>query len=360
MTLKLADETEKRLVASIKRFFEEEMDEPIGDLKALRVLDFCLREIAPSVYNQAIADAQALPHRQRRRPQRQQVRGGVRLLEEGLRPARVAHCSPTFFSPGSHTRGAGFARSCRGGDSDEQARRSRVYRVHRGVPRADRGVPCTLQRRALPLLRQHRPRLARRGREGRRRRERRRLRDADPRRVGPGGRPRAGRRHSRGGAHYPETSVSETSLASARLVTTYMALTAPTGTTQASQQPAARSSPLASASTGFASRLSDWIASTGEISAIRRANSGEELAVGFEGEFDVPGVLGPGGDDHGVAADPGVDRLSKLHGSLFRQGVVSPLRQPARTGRPREGTGGCSRGGRACADRPRTPAGVRR
>ena len=59
MALKLADETETRLVASIKRFFEEELDEPIGDLKALRVLDFCLREVAPSVYNQAIADAQA-------------------------------------------------------------------------------------------------------------------------------------------------------------------------------------------------------------------------------------------------------------------------------------------------------------
>ncbi len=59
MTLKPSDETEQRLISSIKRFFEEEMDEPIGDLKALRVLDFCLREIAPSVYNQAIADAQA-------------------------------------------------------------------------------------------------------------------------------------------------------------------------------------------------------------------------------------------------------------------------------------------------------------
>jgi uncharacterized protein (DUF2164 family) len=59
MALKLADETEKRLVASIRRFFEEELDEPVGELKALRVLDFCLREIAPSVYNHAIADAQA-------------------------------------------------------------------------------------------------------------------------------------------------------------------------------------------------------------------------------------------------------------------------------------------------------------
>jgi uncharacterized protein (DUF2164 family) len=59
MAIKLADETQKRLVASIRRFFEEELDEPVGELKALRVLDFCLREVAPSVYNQAIADAQA-------------------------------------------------------------------------------------------------------------------------------------------------------------------------------------------------------------------------------------------------------------------------------------------------------------
>ena len=58
MTLKLADDTEKRLLESIKRFFDEEMDEPVGDLKATRVLDFFVREIAPSVYNQAIADAQ--------------------------------------------------------------------------------------------------------------------------------------------------------------------------------------------------------------------------------------------------------------------------------------------------------------
>ncbi len=59
MTLKLAEDTEKRLVASVRRFFEEELDEEIGDLKAARVLDFFVREMAPSVYNQAITDAQA-------------------------------------------------------------------------------------------------------------------------------------------------------------------------------------------------------------------------------------------------------------------------------------------------------------
>jgi uncharacterized protein (DUF2164 family) len=59
MPLKLAEQTEKRLLASIKRFFAEELDEQIGDLKAARVLDFFAREMAPSAYNQAIADAQA-------------------------------------------------------------------------------------------------------------------------------------------------------------------------------------------------------------------------------------------------------------------------------------------------------------
>ena len=39
-------------------YAEENLDEEIGDLKATLFLDFCLREIGPSVYNQAIADAQ--------------------------------------------------------------------------------------------------------------------------------------------------------------------------------------------------------------------------------------------------------------------------------------------------------------
>ncbi len=59
MAIKLPPETEKRLYASIKRFFAEKLEDEIGDLKARLVLDFCLREIGPPVYNQAIADAQA-------------------------------------------------------------------------------------------------------------------------------------------------------------------------------------------------------------------------------------------------------------------------------------------------------------
>lgn len=57
--MKFDKQTETHLLDSIKRFFAQEMDADIGDLKALRVLDFFAEEIGPSVYNQAIADAQA-------------------------------------------------------------------------------------------------------------------------------------------------------------------------------------------------------------------------------------------------------------------------------------------------------------
>ncbi|HET6351838.1 MAG TPA: DUF2164 domain-containing protein [Coriobacteriia bacterium] len=59
MAIKLSPDTEQYLLESIKRFFLEELEEDIGDLKARTVLEFCAREVGPSVYNQAIADAQA-------------------------------------------------------------------------------------------------------------------------------------------------------------------------------------------------------------------------------------------------------------------------------------------------------------
>lgn len=59
MTIKLSKETKQQLVKSIQRYFEVELGEEIGELKASQLLDFCLQEIAPSVYNQAIADAQS-------------------------------------------------------------------------------------------------------------------------------------------------------------------------------------------------------------------------------------------------------------------------------------------------------------
>ena len=59
MAITLSQDTQDHLLASIKRYFAEHMDEDIGDLKATLLLEFCLKEIGPSIYNQAIADAQA-------------------------------------------------------------------------------------------------------------------------------------------------------------------------------------------------------------------------------------------------------------------------------------------------------------
>ena len=58
MSTKLTDEQRKQSIASIKRYLQEELDQEIGELKAGLLLDFFLKEIAPSVYNGAVADAQ--------------------------------------------------------------------------------------------------------------------------------------------------------------------------------------------------------------------------------------------------------------------------------------------------------------
>ncbi len=59
MTITLRADARSRCVASIKRYFVEEIDGEVGDLQAGFLLDFFLKEIAPLVYNGASADAQA-------------------------------------------------------------------------------------------------------------------------------------------------------------------------------------------------------------------------------------------------------------------------------------------------------------
>ena len=54
----LSKESRTDAIASIKRYFEENMSEPIGDLAATLLLNFFLEEIGPVVYNRAVADAQ--------------------------------------------------------------------------------------------------------------------------------------------------------------------------------------------------------------------------------------------------------------------------------------------------------------
>jgi len=58
MAITLSDEAKTQAVASIRRYFAEQLDQEVGDLQAGLLLDFVLKEIAPSVYNAAIVDAQ--------------------------------------------------------------------------------------------------------------------------------------------------------------------------------------------------------------------------------------------------------------------------------------------------------------
>lgn len=58
MAITLSPEATTELLGSIKRYVSENFDQNIGDLKANLLLDYVLKEIGPSVYNQAIADAQ--------------------------------------------------------------------------------------------------------------------------------------------------------------------------------------------------------------------------------------------------------------------------------------------------------------
>lgn len=58
MTIELPPQDRTQAVASLKRYFSEELDQEIGDLKATLLLDYLLEEIGPAVYNRALADAQ--------------------------------------------------------------------------------------------------------------------------------------------------------------------------------------------------------------------------------------------------------------------------------------------------------------
>lgn len=59
MEIKLSPDTEKRLYGAIQRFVAEEYGESLGELGAGTFLSFCLKELGPAIYNQAISDAQA-------------------------------------------------------------------------------------------------------------------------------------------------------------------------------------------------------------------------------------------------------------------------------------------------------------
>jgi uncharacterized protein (DUF2164 family) len=57
-TIELPKQVRAEVIASIQRYFEENMPEPIGDLPAGLLLNFFIEEIGPVIYNHAISEAQ--------------------------------------------------------------------------------------------------------------------------------------------------------------------------------------------------------------------------------------------------------------------------------------------------------------
>lgn len=59
MSIEISKPASAVAIASIQRYFRENMEDEIGSLEAGALLGFFLKEIAPVIYNQAVTDAQS-------------------------------------------------------------------------------------------------------------------------------------------------------------------------------------------------------------------------------------------------------------------------------------------------------------
>lgn len=58
MSIELSKEARTEAVASIERYFRENMEERIGNIAAGGLLGFFLEEVGPVIYNAAVSDVQ--------------------------------------------------------------------------------------------------------------------------------------------------------------------------------------------------------------------------------------------------------------------------------------------------------------
>ncbi len=59
MAIELDKQTREEAIASLQRYFRENMEEPLGNIGAGALLGFFIEEIGPAIYNRGVADAQA-------------------------------------------------------------------------------------------------------------------------------------------------------------------------------------------------------------------------------------------------------------------------------------------------------------
>jgi uncharacterized protein (DUF2164 family) len=58
MTIELPRDTRNQAIASIERYFEQELDQRLGNIGAAALLNFFLEEIGPLVHNRAVEQVQ--------------------------------------------------------------------------------------------------------------------------------------------------------------------------------------------------------------------------------------------------------------------------------------------------------------
>jgi len=58
VSIELSKEARAQAIASIERYFNENMEQRIGNIAAGALLTFFLEEIGPAVYNKAVAEVQ--------------------------------------------------------------------------------------------------------------------------------------------------------------------------------------------------------------------------------------------------------------------------------------------------------------
>lgn len=58
MAIELSKEAKQNALESLQKYFEANMEEPLGNLAGGALLNFILEEIGPSIYNKGVADAQ--------------------------------------------------------------------------------------------------------------------------------------------------------------------------------------------------------------------------------------------------------------------------------------------------------------
>jgi len=59
MMIEMKKDRRQVLVEKVQTYFENELEEPIGQLKADLIIDFFMKELGPQIYNQALDDALA-------------------------------------------------------------------------------------------------------------------------------------------------------------------------------------------------------------------------------------------------------------------------------------------------------------